>query len=151
LTEESVKYVKGSMKDVVIKTDAEISSFVEVRVGGKVLDPSNYEVKDGSTMVTLKNSYLETLPLGKYVIEVVSKETDKYYSSILKTTLTVVENKDSNNKPEEKPQPQQKTQPQQKPSENNQNPETGDLGVVTSVVTALAAGAALVATRKKDE
>ncbi|TFF65287.1 YSIRK-type signal peptide-containing protein, partial [Helcococcus ovis] len=39
LTEESVKYVKGSMKDVVIKTDAEISSFVEVRVGGKVLDP----------------------------------------------------------------------------------------------------------------
>ncbi|WP_167554156.1 NPXTG-anchored protein, partial [Helcococcus ovis] len=40
---------------------------------------------------------------------------------------------------------------QQKPSENNQNPETGDLGVVTSVVTALAAGAALVATRKKDE
>ncbi|MFM1515447.1 YSIRK-type signal peptide-containing protein [Helcococcus ovis] len=145
LTEESVKYVKGSMKDVVIKTDAEISSFVEVRVGGKVLDPSNYEVKDGSTMVTLKNSYLETLPLGKYVVEVVSKETDKYYSSILKTTLTVVKNKDSNNKPEEKPQPQQK------PSENNQNPETGDLGVVTSVVTALAAGAALVATRKKDE
>ncbi|MFM1573439.1 YSIRK-type signal peptide-containing protein, partial [Helcococcus ovis] len=43
LTEESVKYVKGSMKDIVIKTDAEISSFVEVRVGGKVLDPSNYE------------------------------------------------------------------------------------------------------------
>ncbi|MFM1534463.1 YSIRK-type signal peptide-containing protein [Helcococcus ovis] len=145
LTEESVKYVKGSMKDIVIKTDAEISSFVEVRVGGKVLDPSNYEVKDGSTMVTLKNSYLETLPLGKYVVEVVSKETDKYYSAILKTTLTVVENKDSNNKPEIKPQPQQK------PSENNQNPETGDLGVVTSVVTALAAGAALVATRKKDE
>ncbi|MFM1573080.1 YSIRK-type signal peptide-containing protein [Helcococcus ovis] len=145
LTEESVKYVKGSMKDVVIKTDAEISSFVEVRVGGKVLDPSNYEVKDGSTMVTLKNSYLETLPLGKYVVEVVSKETDKYYSSILKTTLTVVENKDSNNKPEVKPQPQQK------PSENKQNPETGDLGVITSVVTALAAGAALVATRKKDE
>ncbi|MFM1542579.1 YSIRK-type signal peptide-containing protein [Helcococcus ovis] len=145
LTEESVKYVKGSMKDVVIKTDAEISSFVEIRVGGKVLDPSNYEVKDGSTMVTLKNSYLETLPLGKYVVEVVSKETDKYYSSILKTTLTVVENKDSNNKPEIKPQPQQK------PSENKQNPETGDLGVITSVVTALAAGAALVATRKKDE
>ncbi|TFF65604.1 YSIRK-type signal peptide-containing protein, partial [Helcococcus ovis] len=86
LTEESVKYVKGSMKDIVIKTDAEISSFVEVRVGGKVLDPSNYEVKDGSTMVTLKNSYLEKLPLGKYVIEVVSKETDKYYSAILKTT-----------------------------------------------------------------
>ncbi|MFM1563669.1 hypothetical protein ABGF34_08600, partial [Helcococcus ovis] len=130
---------------IVIKTDAEISSFVEVRVGGKVLDPSNYEVKDGSTMVTLKNSYLETLPLGKYVVEVVSKETDKYYSANLKTTLTVVENKDSNNKPEIKPQPQQK------PSENNQNPETGDLGVVTSVVTALAAGAALVATRKKDE
>ncbi|MFM1540618.1 YSIRK-type signal peptide-containing protein [Helcococcus ovis] len=166
LTEESVKYVKGSMKDIVIKTDAEISSFVEVRVGGKVLDPSNYEVKDGSTMVTLKNSYLEKLPLGKYVIEVVSKETDKYYSAILKTTLTVVEDKVSDDKPQvEKPeveQPQvekpevekpqvEKPQPQQKPSENNQNPETGDLGVVTSVVTALAAGAALVATRKKDE
>ncbi|TFF65045.1 hypothetical protein EQF93_08275 [Helcococcus ovis] len=90
------------------------------------------------------------------MIEVVSKETDKYYSAILKTTLTVVEDKVSDDKPQvEKPeveQPQvEKPQPQQKPSENNQNPETGDLGVVTSVVTALAAGAALVATRKKDE
>ncbi|MFM1539573.1 hypothetical protein [Helcococcus bovis] len=153
LTQDSAIYVKDSMTDLLIKTNAEISSFVEVRVGGKTLNPSNYVLKEGSTIVTLKNSYLETLPLGKYVLEVVSKETDNYNASILKTTLMVVKGQ---KKQEVKPtpevsKPEASTQEDAKQSENKENPNTGDFGVVTSVMTAMVAGAALVATRKRNK
>ncbi|MFM1524325.1 YSIRK-type signal peptide-containing protein [Helcococcus bovis] len=140
LTEQTLKYVKGSKKDIVVKTDAEISSFEEVRVGGKVLDKSKYEVKKGSIKITLKNSYLETLPLGTYELEIVSKETDKYEASIIKTRFMVVEG-------ESKVSDDKKTSNNQ----NNQNPNTGDLGVMTSAMTAIVAGAALVATKKKKD
>ena len=45
----------------------------KVQVDGKDLDVSNYTVKEGSTIVTLKAEYLETLSVGKHTLAIVSE------------------------------------------------------------------------------
>ena len=50
-----------------------LSEFREVRVNREVVDTENYTLKEGSTIVTLKIEYLETLKEGDYEISVVSK------------------------------------------------------------------------------
>ena len=37
---------------------------------GKVVDTANYTVKSGSTIITLKSSYLATLTVGKHILTV---------------------------------------------------------------------------------
>ena len=45
--------------------------FVGIKVDGKDVDKANYEVKAGSTIITLKASYLDTLAVGEHTITVV--------------------------------------------------------------------------------
>ena len=45
---------------VVIRGNGEFSRFHAVKVDGKVIDPANYEAKEGSTIMTLKAEYLKT-------------------------------------------------------------------------------------------
>ena len=47
------------------------SKFVGIKVDGKDVDKANYEVKAGSTIITLKASYLDTLAVGEHTITVV--------------------------------------------------------------------------------
>ena len=49
-----------------------LAEFQEVKVNGQVVDPSNYTLEEGSTIVTLSIDYLKTLSVGDYNIEVVS-------------------------------------------------------------------------------
>lgn len=49
-----------------------LNEFQEVRVNGQVVDPSNYTLEEGSTIVKLSIDYLKTLPVGGYNIEVAS-------------------------------------------------------------------------------
>lgn len=49
-----------------------LAEFQEVKVNGEVVDPSNYTLEEGSTIVTLSIDYLKTLGVGNYDIEVVS-------------------------------------------------------------------------------
>ena len=45
-----------------------VSRFLGIEINGKAVDPKHYEVKAGSTIVTLKQDYLDTLEAGKYTI-----------------------------------------------------------------------------------
>lgn len=45
-----------------------ISRFLGIEINGKTVDSKHYEVKAGSTIVTLKQDYLDTLEAGKYTI-----------------------------------------------------------------------------------
>ena len=45
-----------------------VSKFLGIEINGKTVDPKHYEVKAGSTIVTLKQDYLDTLEAGKYTI-----------------------------------------------------------------------------------
>ena len=48
------------------KVDADYAKFVRLLRGGQVVDPANYSVTSGSTVITLTESYLKTLANGEY-------------------------------------------------------------------------------------
>ncbi len=54
-------------------SNAAFAHFLKVQVDGKDLDASDYAVKEGSTIVTLKAEYLETLSVGKHTLAIVSE------------------------------------------------------------------------------
>lgn len=64
---------KGTKDGLSFTSSAAYQHFQKVQVDGKDLDASNYTVKEGSTVVTLKPEYLETLSVGKHTLAIVSE------------------------------------------------------------------------------
>lgn len=56
--------------DLVFTLDGDYDLVSKVLVNGKELDPSNYIIKKGSTILTLKDAYLKTLGAGTYELTV---------------------------------------------------------------------------------
>lgn len=54
-----------------IRGSGAISKFVGVKVDGNLVDVKNYTVKEGSTIVTLKADYLNTLSVGNHTFEII--------------------------------------------------------------------------------
>ena len=54
-----------------IRGGGAISKFVGVKVDGNLVDVRNYTVKEGSTIVTLKADYLNTLSVGNHTFEII--------------------------------------------------------------------------------
>ena len=73
----------GSKDGLSFTSDAEYADFLKVKVDGNDLDASNYTVKEGSTIVTLKAEYMNTLSVGKHTLEIESK------NGIAKTEFTI--------------------------------------------------------------
>ena len=63
---------KGEKDGLSFTSNAAFADFQKVQVDGKDLDASNYTVKEGSTIVTLKASYLDTLSAGRHTLSIVS-------------------------------------------------------------------------------
>ena len=53
-----------------IRGSGALSKFVGVKVDGTLVDAKNYTVKEGSTIITLKASYLNTLSAGTHSVEI---------------------------------------------------------------------------------
>lgn len=64
---------QGSRDPLSFTSNAAYDDFRKVQVDGKDLAPSNYTVKEGSTIVSLNAAYLETLSVGKHTLSVVSQ------------------------------------------------------------------------------
>ena len=47
------------------------AKFIGIKVDGKTVDKAHYEAKSGSTIITLKDSYLDTLSAGEHSITVI--------------------------------------------------------------------------------
>lgn len=75
---------------VVIRGNGEFSRFHAVKVDGKVIDPANYEAKEGSTIITLKGEYLKTLATGSHTFAIV------WDNGIAGTSFTVAANTSGN-------------------------------------------------------
>jgi hypothetical protein len=60
----------GGTPELEVRAAGEISEFEGVTVDGELVDPSNYTVTEGSTIVTFKPEYLKTLEEGEHTIEV---------------------------------------------------------------------------------
>lgn len=54
-------YERGTEAGLTITADGDVKLLKAVEVDRKIIDESNYEVKAGSTIITLKKSYLDTL------------------------------------------------------------------------------------------
>ncbi len=63
---------KSAKEGLSFTSNAAFEDFIKVQVDGKDIVTSNYEVKEGSTVITLKPSYLETLSVGKHTLAIAS-------------------------------------------------------------------------------
>lgn len=81
------KLTVGSVSDLTVRSNAPFDLFKQVKVDGTELDTSSYTVADGSTLVTLKASFLATLSTGEHTLDVVSE------TGTATTTFTIAEKK----------------------------------------------------------
>ena len=75
-----------------IRGSGEISKFREVKVDGVTVDPVNYTVTEGSTIITFKPEYLKSLSVGNHSFELV------WTDGTAATNFTVAENADQSAK-----------------------------------------------------
>ena len=89
LSGANAEWSKGKKEGLTFSVDANISDFIGVKVDQKELDPSMYEVRSGSTIITLKPSYLESLSSGKHEIRM------EFKSGTIQTYFTIKKGSDS--------------------------------------------------------
>ena len=96
------EWTKGSKEGLTFKIDTDIKVFKKVLVDGKELKDTDYDIKSGSTILTLKPSFLDTLSAGKHKIrfefntgsvEAYFTVKDKENSSQTESANTGVQNK----------------------------------------------------------
>ena len=64
-------YTVDESKDATFRVDADYSLFAnKVYIDDNLVDNENYDSKSGSTIVTLKDSYLKTLSVGRHTLKV---------------------------------------------------------------------------------
>ena len=73
-----------------IRGSGALSKFVGVKVDGTLVDAKNYTVKEGSTIVTLKADYLNTLSVGTHTFEIL------WTDGSASTTFTIKANTSDN-------------------------------------------------------
>jgi LPXTG-motif cell wall-anchored protein len=57
-----------------VRLDSPVENFVRVTLNGAEVDPANYTVTSGSTIITFKEDYLKTLPEGTHTFTVIFKD-----------------------------------------------------------------------------
>ena len=72
----------GSDGTITIVSNGAFSKFIGVKVNGTLIDAANYDAKSGSTIITLKTSYLKTLDKGEHTMTILF--TDGEVSAIFK-------------------------------------------------------------------
>lgn len=114
-------------QEAVFRSNADFSKFVKVQVDGADVDAKNYTVKEGSTIVTLKASYLKELSVGTHTLTIVSDDGEAT------TTFTV------------------KADAAPADGQSGTAPATGDTGVTVwaSVLVLTALGGAVLVLGKK--
>ncbi|MGN0341695.1 MAG: InlB B-repeat-containing protein [Roseburia sp.] len=122
----------GNTGTLTFRGDGEFSKFTEVKVDGKTVDKGNYDSKEGSTIVSLKDSYLNTLSVGTHTFEMA------WTDGSASTSFTVVEAT-----PAEPEQTEEQVQ--------TTAPVTGDstpFGVLFAVVLLSGTGLILIGTKR---
>ena len=100
-------WTKNSGKNLSFKVNGEISRFTGVKVDGTLIGNDKYTAVSGSTVVTLKKDYLETLSVGKHTLSVVytDGECTTEFEVIADTKPTTSEEDKKPGTETEKPKP----------------------------------------------
>ncbi len=65
---------ENSGETISFRSNCGIEKFVRLEIDEKLVDPENYILKEGSTIVELKPEYLATLEVGKHDVSIVSQD-----------------------------------------------------------------------------
>ena len=81
-------------KDIVITANGELNKLTGIKVDGKLINEEDYILESGSTILTLKSSYLNTLSTGNHILTLVYNDgsidtTFTIANSIADTTTTI--------------------------------------------------------------
>jgi uncharacterized protein YjdB len=85
--------IKTEGKDASFRSNAPYNKFEGVKVDNNDVSKENYTTHEGSTIVTLKASYLATLPIGPHTLTVVSNDGEAsapFYVTVNKTDTAPV-------------------------------------------------------------
>ena len=121
-------WTKNSGKNLGFKVNGEFSKFTGVKVDGTLIGNDKYTAVSGSTVVTLKKDYLETLSVGKHTLSVVytDGECTTEFEVIADTKPTTPEEDKKPGTETEKPKPdvEKPTLPEEgkKPSTETEKP-----------------------------
>ena len=83
-------WTHDSDDNITIRGNGDFSKFTGVKVDGNLIDKSNYIAKEGSTIITLKASYLNTLSAGTHTVEIL------WTDGSASTTFTIKANTSDN-------------------------------------------------------
>ena len=117
--------------NITIRGNGDFSKFTGVKVDGNLIDKSNYTAKEGSTIITLKASYLNTLSTGTHTVEIL------WTDGSANTTFTIKANTTDN-------------KPSSGTDKKDDAPKTGDnTSSVWLFILSILSGTGLIITVKK--
>lgn len=145
------EWTKGDNSQLAFKSNADISTFVRAEVDGSMVDPDNYTVTEGSTIVTLKQTFLESLGTGKHTLAIVSSINGTEKAAV--TEFTIKEKTGGNETTEEQDEEDYEEDDTDAAIGNDikaDTPNTGDTNTLGFwlVLMVLSLGCAVVAGRK---
>ena len=136
------KLTTDALADYSITGNGAYDDFIDLIIDDEYVDPDYYTVASGSTVITLKASYLETLSVGKHDVVM------KWKGGTASTTLTVAEPDDplSGNDGNDGNDGVDPTNPTDPPKTADNSPI-----VLWTMMLALAGGATITIARKKEQ
>lgn len=113
------EYTAGSSKGVTIHCLYDLKNLVSITMDDVTVDPANYTLAEGSTILTFSPAYLDTLPAGEHTV------TLNYKNATATAMLTILTDP---NEPTTDPDPDEPatepSEPATKPSEPITEPGT---------------------------
>ena len=93
------QWTAGDDGSIVMTANGPVEKFIGIEVNGKAVDSGNYTVKSGSTIITLKPEYLNTLSAGKHTLTVIytDGETSGAFEIVMNTETATPETGDNSN------------------------------------------------------
>ena len=143
-------YVAGGGEELSIRGNGDFSKFAGVKVDGNLVDPNYYTAKEGSTIIILKASYMNTLSAGNHTFEIL------WTDGSASTTFTINANPaDSNSQSNNDSANQNNNSSTNVSLQNNANkkdavPKTGDTTPIAGLfVLTIISGIGLLVTEKR--
>ena len=133
--------------NITIRGNGDFSKFTGVKVDGNLIDKSNYTAKEGSTIITLKASYLNTLSAGTHTVEILWTDGSASTTFAIKANTSDNSNNnqnDNNNSDSSDDKPSSGT------DKKDDVPKTGDnTPIVWLFILSILSGTGLIITVKK--
>ncbi len=88
---------QGEKKELSFTSNASYDDFKYVKLDGNELNPKNYTVKEGSTIITLNKDFVSSLKAGKHILTIVSETGEASVEFIVNKTSTAKPSKNTTN------------------------------------------------------